>query len=266
MKKHSLSATKRDLLGRKVKKLRKAGQIPATLYGKKVKSISVAVPAESFAKTFADAGETGLVSLVIEGEKVSAGLPAGRQVLVHTVQKDPVTGAILHIEFHQVDLKEKVHANIPLVLSGESPAITEKRGVLLTILDEIEVEALPTDLVDKIEVHVCGMNEVNQEVKIGDLTIPAGLTVLSDATLTVVKVGSLITKEAEAEAAAEAAAAAATAAEAAAGAEGAATPPAEGETPAEKPAQAGKKEEAKAEDLPAGSPRGEAGKAGKKEG
>ena len=233
MKKHSLKAAKRDDLGGKVKKLRKSGQIPATVYGKNVKSISIVVPADSFAKTYGEAGETGLIELSVDGSV--------RPVLIHHVQKDPVTWAILHIEFHQVDLKEKVHANVPLELIGESPAITEKRGVLLTILDEIEVEGLPTNLVDKIEVDVSGLSEVNQEVRIGDLKIPAGLTALSDATLTVVKIGSLITKEAEAEVAAEAAKAAeATAVETAA---------AEGEVPVDLPAgKAGKpKEEAKEE-------------------
>lgn len=234
MKKHSLTATKREVVGRKVKKLRASGQIPATVYGKKVASVSIAVPADAFAKTYDEAGETGLVELSVSG--------AVRPVLIHTVQKDPVTGETLHIEFHQVDLKEKVHTRVPLVLVGESPAVAEKRGVVLTILDEIEVEALPTDLVDKIDVDVSGLSEVNQEVKITDLKIPKGLTVLSDAELTVVKVGSLVSKEAEAEAAAEAAAVAAAAAEAAAaqGAPGEAAPPAEeGKAPADQPARAG---------------------------
>ncbi|MBI3955733.1 50S ribosomal protein L25 [Candidatus Gottesmanbacteria bacterium] len=233
MKKHSLTATKRDLLGRKVKKLRAAGQIPATVYGKKVKSVSVAVAADAFGKTYGEAGETGLVELSLNGSV--------RPVLVHHVQKHPVTGAVLHVEFHQVDLKQKVHANVPLVLVGDSPAVAEKKGVLLTILDEIEVEALPTDLVDKIEVDVSMLSEVNQEVKVKDLKVPSGLTVLSDAELTVVKVGSLISREAEAEAAAEAA----KVAEAAAAA--AAAPAAEGQAPADQPVQAGKKEEAKEE-------------------
>ncbi len=233
MKKHSLTASKRDVVGRKVKKLRSAGQLPATVYGKKVKSVSVAVPADAFLKTYGEAGETGLVELSVGGDV--------RPVLIHTVQKDPVTGSILHVEFHQVDLKEKVHANIPLVLVGESPAVVEKRGVLLTILDELDVEALPTDLVENIEISVGGLSEVNQEVKVKDLKVPAGLTVLSDGELTIVKVGSLISKEAEAEAAAEEAAKAA-AAEAAPAAEGAAAPPAEGEAPAEKPKEEGKGE------------------------
>ena len=240
MKKHTLTASKRDVVGRKVKKLRASGQMPATVYGKKVASVSIVVAADAFSKTYGEAGETGLVELSVDGSL--------RPVLIHSVQKHPVTGAILHVEFHQVDLKEKVHANVPLVLIGESPAVLEKKGVLLTILDEVEVEALPTDLVDKIEVDVKILSEVNQEIKIGDLKIPVGLTVLTDATLTVVKVGSLITREAEAEVAAEAAKAA-EAATAAEGAEGEKTPTTEGEAPADLPAgKAGKpKEETKEE-------------------
>lgn len=225
MKKHSLSATKRDSLGRKVKKLRVAGQLPATVYGKKVESASITVASEAFATTYEDAGETGLVELSVGGTV--------RHVLIHHVQKHPVTGAILHVEFHQVDLKEKVHAKVPIVLVGESSVVSEKRGVVLSILDEVEVEALPTELVENIEVDVAALSEVGQEVKVKDLKVPAGLTVLSDAELTIVKIGSLITKEAEAEVAAEAAKAAEAASEVAP-AEGAAVPAAEGTSPAEK--------------------------------
>lgn len=229
MKKHTLIATKRELLGRKVKKVRAKSHIPATVYGKNVKSVSVSVAADRFVQTYDEVGETGLVDLSIDGSI--------RPVLIHNVQKDPVTWSILHVEFHQVDLKVKVHANVPLVTIGESPAVTQKKGVVLRILDEIEVEALPTDLVEKIDVDVTGLSEVNQEIKIKDLKIPKGITALSDAELTVVKVGSLISREAEAEAAAEAAAAAA--AEAAGeGAPGEATPAAEAAAPAEKPKEA----------------------------
>lgn len=208
MKKHTLAANKREALGRKVKKLRATGQIPATIFGKKIKSTSVSVALDQFIRVYKEAGETGLVELTVGGSV--------RPVLIHHVQKDPVTSAILNIEFHEVDLKVKVHANVPLVSIGESPAVTQKKGVVLTILDEIEVEALPTDLPEKIEVDVRGLSEVNAEVKVGDLKIPTGVTVLSDASLTVVKIGSLVSREAEAEAAAEAAKAAEAAAAAAA--------------------------------------------------
>lgn len=240
MKKHTLVANKREALGRKVKKVRATGQIPATVYGKNVKSVSVSVPTDKFVQMYDEVGETGLVELLIEDKKGATGQPAGKQVLIHNVQKDPVTWSILHIEFHQVDLKVKVHANVPLVTIGESPAVTQKRGVVLHILDEIEVEALPADLPEKIEVDVAALIEVNAEVKVGDLRIPKGVTVLSDSALTVVKIGSLVTREAEAEAAAEAAKAAEVAAASAEGETGAAQKT-EGETPTEKP-QAEKQE------------------------
>lgn len=211
MKRHTLTATKREVTGRKVKKLRRAGQIPATVYGRNMKSTSVAVASDAFAKTYEQAGETGLVELSIDGKV--------HPTLIHAVQRDPVTDAILHVEFYQVNLKEKVRTHVPLVLSGEAPAVAEKKGVLLTILDEVEVEALPTDLVDKIEVPVSGLSEVGQEVTVRDLAIPAGITILSDLALTVAKIGPLVTREAEKEAAEEVAAT-----EAGAPEEGSATP------------------------------------------
>ena len=219
MKKYSLPAEPRDLIGRKVKNLRKLGRVPATVYGKNVKSISISVQSSAFEKVYAVAGETGLVELSV-GKDI-------RPVLVHTLQKDPVTSQLLHIEFHQVDLKEKVHAKVPLELIGDAPAIVGKIGVLLTLLDEVEVEALPMDLPEKLTVDVSKLARVNQEVKVSELNVPADVSVLTDQDQSVVRVGALISKEAEAEAAAEAAAKAAEAAAKAA----AATPPVGGTPP-----------------------------------
>jgi len=227
MKKYSLSAQPRTLVGRKVKKLREQGQIPATLYGKKIKSENLAVKQEEFQKVFAEAGETGLVELKITAEK-----SAGRQVLVHHLQRDPVSDKLLHVEFFQVDLKEKVHTKVPLVFMGQSPAVAQKTGVMLTLLDEVEVEALPADLPEKLSVDTSILAEVNQELKVSDLKVSAGVTVLTDQGQTMVKIGPLITKKAEAEVAAAAVAAAAAVP----------TPPEGGEAPAagegeEKPAE-----------------------------
>lgn len=230
MKKYTLSAVKRDIIGRKVKSLRAKGEIPGTVYGKDVKSVSVAVGGDKFMEIYSAAGETGLVELSVDGET--------RPVLIHTVQKDPVKGAILHVEFYQVNLKQKVKTNVPLEFTGEAPAVTQKVGVLLTLIDEIEVEALPADLPEKILVDVTKLSEIDQEVKVGDLPVPSGVTVLTAQDQAVVRVGPLISKEAEAQAAAEAAAAAAAAAEAAAAAPAGEAAPQEapaGEAPAEAP-------------------------------
>lgn len=208
MKKYALTADVREIVGRKVKQLRAIGKIPATVYGNKVKSVSVTVSSDAFEKIYKEAGETGLVELSVGRDM--------RPVLIHTLQKHPVSNQLLHIEFHQVDLKEKVRANVPLELVGDAPAVSTKVGVLLTLIDEVEVEALPMDLPEKLSVDVSNLKDVDQEVKVGELTVPAGVTVLTDKDQSVVRVGALISKEAEAEAAAEAAKAAAAAAEAAA--------------------------------------------------
>ncbi len=237
MKKHSLSAQKRDLVGRKVKQLRKQGILPASLYGKKVKSASLSVKLDDFEKVYKEAGESGLVDLKVDSEV--------KPVLIHNVQKDPVKGFPLHVEFFQVDLKAKVQTRVPIELVGESAAVAQKQGVLLTILDEIEVEALPTDLPEKITVDVSGLAAVDQEIKVSDLNVSSGVAVLTDAGQTLVKVGALVTKQAEAEVAAEEAAKAAAAAEAAT--EAKAEVPAAQEKPAEPAAKEEKTPEEKKE-------------------
>lgn len=227
MKKHTLKASVRTEMGRKVKSLRLSGNVPATVYGKKAENVSLTISGSEFLKVYREAGETGLVELSVDGKT----LP----VLIHVVQKDPLTDEILHVEFHQVDLKEKVKANVPLVLFGESPAVAQKIGVLLSVLSEVEVEALPAELPEKIEIDVTGLSELDQELKVSDLRTPSGVALLSDPTLTVVKVSALVSKEAEEQAAAEAA-------------EAAAAAPAEGEAGATEKAEA---EPAKEEPAPA---------------
>lgn len=201
MKKHILQGTKRDVRGTKVAALRREGRVPATVYGKRVASESLSVASADFAKVYGEAHETGLIDLTVDGSV--------RPVLIHSVQIDPVKSTVLHVEFHQVDLKEKVHANIPLVLVGESPAVAQKTGVILSLVSEIEVEALPTDLPEKLEADISGLSDIDQELTVANVPVPHGVTVLSDAELVIAKVAPMVSKEAEAQAAAEAAAAAA---------------------------------------------------------
>lgn len=207
MKKFTLTTQKRDTKKQKVKALRREGLLPATVYGKNVKSESVVMALKDFIKVYADAHETGLVELSLDGSI--------KPVLIHHVQRDPVDDAILHIEFHQVDLKVKVKASVPLVFVGVAPAVTQKLGVLLSVLSEVEVEALPAELPEKIEVDVSGLEAVDQELKASDLKIPDGVMLLTDGALVVSKVGALVSKEAQAQAVQEAAAAAEAAVEAA---------------------------------------------------
>ncbi|MBI4062304.1 50S ribosomal protein L25 [Candidatus Gottesmanbacteria bacterium] len=197
MKKYTLTAQTRQILGRKVKQLRKRGEIPATVYGKNVKSVSISVSGDAFEKVYKQTGETGLIELTL-GSHV-------RPVLINSVQRHPVNRDILHVEFRHVDLKEKVKTNVPLALVGEAKAVTDKIGVLLTILDSVEVEALPTNLPENIKLDVSGLAQVNDEFKVKDLKAPTGVVIVDDGQLTLVKVGALVSREAEVLAAEEAA-------------------------------------------------------------
>lgn len=229
MKRHELKVTKRTVLGKKVKKLRKEGVFPANIYGKDQKSLAVQVLFKEFEKVFKEAGETGIVDVSIDGQV--------RPILIHNVQYDPLTRTPLHADFYQVNLKEKVKTMVPVITLGEPKAVSEKVGLLLQQLSEVEVEALPTDLPEKIEVNVAPLSAVDEQITIADLKVPAGVTLLTDPSQVVVKIGELITKKAQEEAAAQAAAAQAAKAEkavqegAAPASEGAAQQPDEGEKP-----------------------------------
>lgn len=198
MSSHILQAEIRKVLGKQVKTVRANGFTPATVYGKGVEQQTISVSAADFKKVYSEAGETGLIDLTIEGKK--------HPVLIHAVQIHPITAAILHVEFHEVNLKEKVHAEVPVELIGEPMAVKEKIGVLMPLMDHIEVEALPAELPEKIEVDITGLAAVNDQIIVGELSVPTVVTVLTDPTLIVVKIGAFVVeKEPEPTVAAESA-------------------------------------------------------------
>jgi large subunit ribosomal protein L25 len=203
-----LNVSSREILGKKVKKLRQEGLTPAHIYGKDIKPINISVDSKAFSTIFRDVGETGLIDLVFGQQKP-------RPVLVDALQLHPVSGEPLHIDFHQVALTEKVKAEVPIEIVGEAPAVAEKKGVLLTILDTLEVEALPPDLPEALKVDVSRLSEVNETLKVSDLVInEKKIEVLAGPDEILVKIGPLITAEMEEELRAEKEVAAETAEEA----------------------------------------------------
>jgi large subunit ribosomal protein L25 len=234
MKRYKLKVEERKVLGKQVKKLRRDGILPCNIYGKGIKSTAVQVPQKDFDAVYKEAGETGLVDIEL-GDKVTP-------VLIHNMQKD-FRGNILHAYFFQVNLKEKVKTMIPLEIVGEPKAVLDKIGLLMNILSEVEVEALPAELPENIEVNVEHLTNIDDQVTVADLKVPEGVTVLTEAEQVISKIGELVTKEAAAEAAAEEAAAEAAKEEA-----GVETAPVEGEAAAEGGAEGeAPKEEAKPE-------------------
>jgi len=223
MKRIELEATKRKVLGKKVNKLRREGILPGNIYGKDFKSLAIETPYKEFEPVYKEAGETGVVDIHVDGQVIP--------VLIHGVQSD-YKKTPLHAEFYKVNLKEKVKAMVPLELIGEPKAETDKVGLLMQIISEVEVEALPTELPEKLEVNVEPLALVDEQITVGDLKAPEGVEILTDQTQVVVKIGELISKEAQAQAEEEAAAAAAAAAESGTEVEGE-TPAAEGEAKTE---------------------------------
>ncbi len=228
MKREKLKAGIRKVLGKDVKKLRREGFLPANVYGKSIKSEAVQVTYKDFDEVFKEAGETGLVDLEVDGKLVP--------VLIHNVQKN-FRGLVLHADFFQVNLKEKVKTNIPLEIVGEPKAVTDKVGILMNILSEVEVEALPEELPENIEVNVEHLANIDDQITVADLKAPTGVEVLTDPNQVVSKIAELVSKEAQEQAAEEAAAAEAAATETPvegeAVVEGETT--SEGEKPAENP-------------------------------
>ncbi len=189
MTKHILSAHKRTTIGRKVKNLRSKGLIPANIFGTDIKSVSIQFPSIDFSKLYKQVGESTLIYLQVEGEKDP------RPVMVHEVLRGPVSSLVLHVDFHQVNLKEKITAKVPVVLVGESPAQKDGLGILVQSNSELEIEALPTDMPQKIEVDITTLANVNESIAAKDIKLSSTLTLKSDPETTVVKIEPLAAEE-----------------------------------------------------------------------
>lgn len=187
-----LSAEERIIFGKKVKKLRRNGIIPAHVFGKKQETEHVSVISKDFLPVLQKAGETGLIDLKIGSDKI-------RPVLIRGVQYDPVHAAPLHIDFYQVNLLEKVTVPVPIVIVGEEPEkVHIQEAVVLQTVNEVEVEGLPTDLIEKIEVDISTLKEIDDAITVGQLQIDRSkLTVLADEEEVVVKLAPSVTAEME---------------------------------------------------------------------
>jgi large subunit ribosomal protein L25 len=213
-----LDVDTREVTGKKVAALRRQGVLPAHLYGKETESQSLQAPVQSIQHLLKTAGRNAIIDLQIHGESDA------RPVVLRGVQRNPVTGELVHVDFFQISLTEKLRAEVALVLKGEAPAVHVHGGVLLQSLDHVAVEALPTEIPAHVEVDVSGLEALESALFVRDLPIPAGVEVFSDPDQIVVKVEAprIAAEIAAEEAAAEAAAA-----------EGEEAPAAEGAAPAE---------------------------------
>lgn len=169
-----LDAENREITGKKVKRLRAQGWIPAVLFGAEQTSIPVQVEERELERSLSQAGSTALVDLYIDSEAKP------HIVLVRDVQRDVLTSRLQHVDFYQVQLDRKVRTSPALHLVGEAPIVETSMGVLVQILNQVEVECLPSDLIDSIEVDVSSLETLDDSITIGDLQVPPGVTILAD--------------------------------------------------------------------------------------
>lgn len=175
-------ARKRDVMGKAVKRLRRQGLIPGNIYGHGRASVPIQLDAHEFELFLHRHAATTLLRLSLDG----GGAP--ETALVRHVQHEPRTGAIQHVDFLHVELSEPIRARVPLRLEGESPAVRAGDGVLLHLMDAIEVEALPTNLPSALTLDVSGLAEVKAALHVRDITLPRGVKLLTDPDELVVKI------------------------------------------------------------------------------
>lgn len=164
MSQYVLTAQARQVFGRKVRTLRRQGLVPGNLFGKKSKSLALSLDHKALLKVMREAGETGLINLSVEGQSGT------HPVLVAGYAKDPVTEELLHVDLHEVDLTVRTKANVPVKLVGESPAVVAG-NVLVQQKNELEVEALPADLPEHLEVDITGLTEVGMSIVAQDIKV-----------------------------------------------------------------------------------------------
>ena len=186
-----LTAERRTVLGKQVKQLREQGWTPGVMYGHGFDPVPLQFEARSLQHMLAQVGGSQLISIKVEGQEQP------EVALVREVQRDPIRRTPLHVDFYRVMMTERLTAEIPLEIIGKSPVVEAREGILLQGLSAIEVECLPGDLVDAIEVDLSDLTEVDQALYVRDLAVPAGIDILTDPDEMIVHVVPLEEEEVE---------------------------------------------------------------------
>lgn len=168
----TLEAQARTVTGKKVGQLRRDGLVPAVVYGSKTEAFSIQIPYRILQTTLAKAGGTHLINIAVDG-KVTP-------VLAREVQRSVLRGEIMHVDFLAVDMTQTIRAEVPVQYVGEAPAVKSGSGVLVTLVQTLEIEALPSDLIDRIEVDVTELKSFNDTLHVRDLKLSSKVTVIAD--------------------------------------------------------------------------------------
>lgn len=175
-----LHVQRRSVTGKKVKQLRRQGIAPANVYGRGLESVAVQAELSHVQRVFRQVDRNTVVQMTVDAEEE---IP----VVLRDVQRHPVTGAVLHLDFYQVDLTRLIHSEARLVLIGEPEAVANG-GTLVQSLEYLMLEALPTAMLSEIEVDVSGLSDFGHSVLVRDLTLGEGVRALTDGAIAVATV------------------------------------------------------------------------------
>jgi large subunit ribosomal protein L25 len=167
-----LKANRRNVIGKQVSAIRRAGRLPAAIYGHNIDPIAIELDLHDASKSLTGLAPSALVTVEVEGTPHKA--------LVREKQRNKITGILLHVDFLAVSMKEKLRSQVYIEIIGVSPAIKDFNGVLVTGNDEVEVECLPQDLPERIVVDISSLLKIGDGVYIRDLRIPEGVKILAD--------------------------------------------------------------------------------------
>ncbi len=177
-----LTAEPRTVLGKQVGAFRRAGSIPAILYGSHVATpLPLKLDEKTLKLVLAKAGHNRLIKLTVDSG-------AARLVLTREVQRNPISGRIVHVDFQEVSMTEKITTPVRLVLTGISPAVTRGEGLLIHGINTVEIRVLPTDLIPEIQVDVSGLESLNQSIFVKDLKVGDHIEILTPGDEMVAKV------------------------------------------------------------------------------
>lgn len=183
---YKLTALRREIKGEKV---RGQGLLPAVIYGAGKENESLSLVYNDFVKLYDQAGESSLIDLDVDNKDFG-------KVLIHEVSHDPVSGRLIHVDLRRIDMSKPINAWVELVFVGESPAVKESGGTIVKNFEEVEVECLPKDLVNHIDVDLSALKTFDDFIKVSDLNIPAGMTIIEpSANAAVVTAQRALTEE-----------------------------------------------------------------------
>ena len=172
MEKVLLKATKRNVTGKQVKALRRAGELPAVIYGRHVEPLSISLDAHSTELVFAKLTSSSLVTIDVEGQEFAA--------LVREKQRNFIKGNLTHVDFLALDLTETIRTKVRLTFTGVASAVKDFSAVLVHRMEALEVECLPVNLPERINVDISSLKEIGNNIRVSEIPLPENVTVLDD--------------------------------------------------------------------------------------